>query len=37
MLKEYHHSMLQYAFEGKLTEKWRKNNPDKVDPHSLKK
>ena len=27
LLKQYRQSILKYAFEGKLTEKWRKENP----------
>lgn len=29
-LKVYRQSVLKHAFEGKLTEQWRKTNPDKV-------
>lgn len=35
LLKQYRHSVLKYAFEGKLTEKWRGKNIDKIKPASL--
>ena len=31
-LKVYRQALLKQAFEGKLTEQWRKENPDKVEP-----
>ena len=31
-LQVYRQSLLKHAFEGKLTEQWRKDNPDKVTP-----
>ncbi|MBD3337724.1 MAG: hypothetical protein GF353_01360, partial [Candidatus Lokiarchaeota archaeon] len=35
-LKIYRQSVLKYAFEGKLTEGWRKENADKLEPaHEL--
>lgn len=30
-LKIYRQSLLKHAFEGKLTEQWRKDNPDKLE------
>ena len=33
-LKIYRQSVLKYAFEGKLTEEWRKENLDKLEPAS---
>jgi len=30
-LKVYRQALLKHAFEGKLTEKWREENPDKVE------
>lgn len=30
-LKVYRQSVLKHAFEGKLTEQWRKNNPNKLE------
>lgn len=30
-LKVYRQSLLKHAFEGKLTEQWRKDNPDKLE------
>ena len=31
-LQVYRQALLKHAFEGKLTEQWRKDNPDKVTP-----
>lgn len=31
-LKVYRQALLKQAFEGKLTEQWRKDNPDKLEP-----
>jgi len=31
-LKRYRQAVLKYAFEGKLTEEWRKNHKDKIEP-----
>ena len=31
LLKQYRQSILKHAFEGKLTEEWRKHNPTKLD------
>lgn len=33
-LKRYRQAVLKYAFEGKLTEQWRENNKDKLEPAS---
>jgi len=33
-LKRYRQAVLKYAFEGKLTEKWRKNHRDLIEPAS---
>ena len=34
-LKKYRRSVLKYAFEGKLTEKWREFNKDEIEPAHL--
>jgi type I restriction enzyme S subunit len=34
LLKRYRQAVLKYAFEGKLTEEWRKTNKDIVEPAS---
>ncbi|MEO0129703.1 MAG: restriction endonuclease subunit S [candidate division WOR-3 bacterium] len=34
-IKRYRQSVLKYAFEGKLTEEWRKENKDKLEPASV--
>jgi len=34
-LKRYRQSVLKSAFEGKLTEQWRRQNKDKIEPASL--
>ncbi len=34
-LKRYRQAVLKYAFEGKLTEEWRKGNKDKIEPASV--
>lgn len=34
-LKRYRQAVLKHAFEGKLTEKWRKDNKDNLNPASL--
>ncbi len=34
-LKRYRQAVLKYAFEGKLTEKWRQEHKDKLEPASL--
>lgn len=34
-LKRYRQSVLKSAFEGKLTEEWRKKNKDKLEPASV--
>jgi type I restriction enzyme S subunit len=34
-LKNYRQSLLKYAFEGKLTEKWRKTYEDELEPASV--
>lgn len=34
-LKRYRQAVLKYAFEGKLTEEWRKVNKDKIEPASV--
>jgi len=34
-LKRYRQAVLKYAFEGKLTEEWRKANKDKIEPASV--
>ncbi|KYC45696.1 MAG: Type-1 restriction enzyme MjaXIP specificity protein [Candidatus Methanofastidiosum methylothiophilum] len=34
-LKVYRQAILKYAMEGKLTEKWREENKDKVEPASI--
>lgn len=34
-LKIYRQAILKYAMEGKLTEKWREENKDKVEPASV--
>jgi len=34
-LKRYRQSVLKSAFEGKLTEEWRKKNKDKLEPASM--
>jgi type I restriction enzyme S subunit len=34
-LKRYRQAVLRYAFEGKLTEEWRKENKDKIEPASV--
>jgi len=34
-IKRYQQSVLKYAFEGKLTEEWRKANRDKLEPASV--
>lgn len=34
-LKVYRQSILKHAFEGKLTEQWRKDNPDKLESAEL--
>lgn len=31
-LKAYRHSVLRYAFEGKLTKEWRKRNAGRIEP-----
>ncbi|MGL6159968.1 restriction endonuclease subunit S [Microbulbifer sp.] len=31
-LKAYRQAVLKHAFEGKLTEQWRQQNPDKLEP-----
>jgi type I restriction enzyme S subunit len=31
-LKHYRQAVLKYAFEGKLTEEWRKNHKDQIEP-----
>ncbi len=31
-LKRYRHTVLKYAFEGKLTEEWRKTHKDQIEP-----
>ena len=33
-IKQYRQSVLKHAFEGKLTEQWRKDNKDKIEPAS---
>jgi len=33
-LKRYRQAVLKHAFEGKLTEEWRENNKDKLEPAS---
>ncbi|MDD5050962.1 MAG: restriction endonuclease subunit S [Candidatus Pacebacteria bacterium] len=33
-LKRYRQAVLKYAFEGKLTEQWRKENKEKIEPAS---
>lgn len=33
-LKRYRQAVLKYAFEGKLTEKWREKNRDRLEPAS---
>ena len=33
-LKRYRQAVLKYAFEGKLTEEWRKENKDTIEPTS---
>jgi type I restriction enzyme S subunit len=34
-IKRYRQAVLKYAFEGKLTEEWRKTNKDKLEPASV--
>ena len=34
-LKVYRQAILKYAMEGKLTEKWREENKDKIEPASI--
>ena len=34
-IKQYRQAVLKYAFEGKLTEEWRKENKDKLEPASV--
>ena len=34
-LKRYRQTVLKYAFEGKLTEEWRKTHKDQIEPASL--
>jgi type I restriction enzyme S subunit len=34
-LKRYRQAVLKYAFEGKLTEEWRKTHKDEVEPASV--
>jgi len=34
-LRHYRQAVLKYAFEGKLTEEWRKANKDKIEPASV--
>jgi type I restriction enzyme S subunit len=34
-LKRYRQAVLKYAFEGKLTEEWRRENKDKIEPASV--
>jgi type I restriction enzyme S subunit len=34
-LKRYRQAVLKFAFEGKLTEKWREENKDKLEPASV--
>jgi type I restriction enzyme S subunit len=31
-LRRYHQAVLKYAFEGKLTEEWRKTHKDQIEP-----
>ncbi|MBL8019728.1 MAG: restriction endonuclease subunit S [Leptospirales bacterium] len=35
LLKQYRQSLLKSAFSGKLTEKWRQENRDKIEPASV--
>ncbi|MCE9598374.1 MAG: restriction endonuclease subunit S [Spirochaetia bacterium] len=35
LLKQYRQSLLKSAFSGKVTEKWRQENRDKIEPASL--
>jgi type I restriction enzyme S subunit len=35
LLKQYRQSLLKSAFEGKLTEKWREQNKDSLEPASV--
>lgn len=34
-LKRYHQAVLKYAFEGKLTQEWRKANKGEIEPASV--
>jgi len=35
IIEQYRQSLLNYAFEGKLTEKWREENQEKIEPASV--